>query len=51
MTGNRSSGKKVPPRAKQLMMLPRLGTALKWVPPKQPSNAKVHQKKRTTSVR
>ncbi|RQR75000.1 hypothetical protein DIE11_23290 [Burkholderia sp. Bp9012] len=43
--------RKAPPRAKQPAMLPRLGTALNWVPPKQSSVAKSHQKKRTTSPR
>ncbi|RQS18716.1 hypothetical protein DIE06_13960 [Burkholderia sp. Bp8998] len=48
MTRNQPRGNKAPPRTKQPVMLPKLGTALNWVPPKQSSVTKLHPKKRTT---
>lgn len=46
MTRSQSRGNKVPPRAKQAMALPKLGTALNWVPPKTPPVAEPRTKKR-----
>jgi hypothetical protein len=48
MTQYQSRGNKAPPRTKQPPMLPKLGTALNWVPPKESSITKTQQKKRTT---
>ncbi|ABI91346.1 hypothetical protein Bamb_5799 [Burkholderia ambifaria AMMD] len=50
MTQYQSRGNKAPPRTKQPPMLPKLGTALNWVPPKESSITKTQQKKRTTSA-
>ncbi|WP_164497775.1 hypothetical protein [Burkholderia catarinensis] len=47
MTQSQSRSNKAPPRAKQAMMLPRLGTALNWVPPKPLSVTKSRPKKGT----
>ncbi|HDR9491107.1 hypothetical protein [Burkholderia stabilis] len=46
MTRSQPRGNKVPPRAKSAMALPKLGTALNWVPPKAPAAAKARPKKR-----
>ncbi|WP_179949783.1 hypothetical protein [Burkholderia sp. MSMB1459WGS] len=46
MTRNQPRGNKVPPRAKQAMALPKLGTALNWVPPQPPAVTKSRAKKR-----
>lgn len=40
------SNKAPPPRTKPAMALPKLGTALNWVPPKAPASAKSRPKKR-----
>lgn len=44
MTQYQSRGNKAPPRTKQPPMLPKLGTALNWVPPKESSITKTQQK-------
>ncbi|OXI45411.1 hypothetical protein CFB49_10420 [Burkholderia sp. AU17457] len=47
MTRSWPRSNKAPPRAKQAMILPKLGTALNWVPPKPLSVTKSHSKKRS----
>lgn len=46
MTRTQARSNKVPSRAKLALTLPRLGTALNWVPPKAPAIAKAPPKKR-----
>ncbi|WP_175888565.1 MULTISPECIES: hypothetical protein [Burkholderia] len=46
MTRSQPRSNKVPPRAKQAMALPKLGTALNWVPPEPPAATKSRAKKR-----
>ncbi len=46
MTRSHSRTSKAPPRAKHAMALPKLGTALNWVPPKPPALTKSRTKKR-----
>ncbi len=41
-----SNSNKTPSRTKPALTLPRLGTALNWVPPKAPAIAKSPPKKR-----
>ncbi|MCA8033106.1 hypothetical protein SB394_06250 [Burkholderia sp. BCCIQ04A] len=46
MTRNQPRRNKAPPRASQAITLPKLGTALNWVPPKPPAVTKSRAKKR-----
>ncbi|PQP09308.1 hypothetical protein C5615_35000 [Burkholderia cepacia] len=46
MTRSQPRSNKAPPRAKPAMTLPKLGTALNWVPPKAPASEKSRPKKR-----
>ncbi|WP_396332958.1 hypothetical protein [Burkholderia anthina] len=41
MTRIQPRSTKVPPRAKPAIALPKLGTALNWVPPKAPATPKL----------
>ncbi|MCA8000851.1 hypothetical protein [Burkholderia metallica] len=50
MTRIQSRSNKAPPRIKQAMMLPRLGTALNWVPPKPASATQSRPTKRTPAA-
>lgn len=47
MTRGQSRSNKAPPRVKPAIVLPKLGTALNWVPPKPASATKSRPKKRT----
>ncbi|RQV86625.1 hypothetical protein DF160_04135 [Burkholderia anthina] len=46
MTRNQPRRNKAPARASQAITLPKLGTALNWVPPKPPAVTKSRAKKR-----
>lgn len=46
MTRSQPRSNKAPPRAKQAVILPKLGTALNWVPPKPPSGTNSRPKRR-----
>ncbi|VWD49522.1 hypothetical protein BLA18112_07368 [Burkholderia lata] len=47
MTRSQSRSNKAPPRVKQAIVLPRLGTALNWVPPRSAAATQSRPKKRT----
>ncbi|VWB38553.1 hypothetical protein BLA14095_01575 [Burkholderia lata] len=47
MTRSQSRSNKAPPRVKQAIVLPKLGTALNWVPPKLAAATQSRPKKRT----
>lgn len=46
MTRSQARSNKTPSRAKLALTLPKLGTALNWVPPKAPVITKSNPKKR-----
>ncbi len=50
MTRSQSRSNKAPPRAKPAIVLPRLGTALNWVPPKPAAVTKSRPKKRVPTL-
>ncbi|OXI19072.1 hypothetical protein CFB43_31640 [Burkholderia sp. AU15512] len=47
MTRSQSRSNKAPPRVKPAVVLPKLGTALNWVPPKSALDTQSRPKKRT----